>query len=359
MFTDFFAQCNNDHKLVSSSLKELYGINKYSTNIFYGLNLIWPDYDLDHSYEKYFLSWHTEQLDTHWLIKQAKAVYPKPILVANDGMVENSGVWPNNIQFVRWVTIHKQLKKAISIFGKQNNITKPTFKLSSLAFRYSQYKKFVTAYLLQHFNNNDIMLTWHNYHGKIEDLHDHPHGFGHLEDLDFEILEQVHKINFDDNYQLKDNNPVGNASWNNQAYNDALVNLTNESFHYSNTMFGYLPFRYPGPYITEKTFKPLLAGRPFVMIGQCRSLQMLEEFGFNTNFGWNTEYDSDCGDLTRIGKIFSTLNEINSTPLDDLFEQSLPAVQHNLLHVDSDDFIDICEAINGNSKQVIQDFING
>lgn len=356
MFNDFFSSASTVHGGVEHTLKEIYNITKYSKNVFFGINLIWPDFVLDDSYDRYFLSWHTEQLDTHWLIAQAKQVHPKPILVAYDGTVSKTNIWPNNIQFVRFVTLHKQLNIAVSKFGVESNPKIPQYKFSSLSSRYSQYKKFITAFMLSNIEHDSMILTWHNTLGKDEDKHDHPVGFEWLDSLNLDQLEQKHLINFVDEFDPSQ--PIDNTQWKIPPFADALINLTNESYHYSDTRINMMPARYPGPYITEKTYKPILAGRPFVAVSQCETLKMLNELGFDTNFGWNNNYDSDCGDLTRIGKIFNTILEIDSTPIGTLFEQSISAVQHNLNHITSGNLHEGCEAINRSAQQVIEDFID-
>jgi len=353
MFEDFFNPTNTAY-----SLKEIYDINDYSENVFYGVNLIWPTFDLDENFDRYFLSWHTEQIDVFWLIKQAKRVYPKKVLVVSDEYVDSSGIWPRNIEFLTWHTIGKQLDKAIDYFGINQNPSKPTFKFSSLSFRHSQYKKFVTSYMLSNISNDDMILSWHGYLGKSEDLHDHPVGFAWLDDLDFDILAQKYQINFLDDYNNSKNSPIQNSDWNMPAYTNALVNLTNESFHYSNTLINGIPVCYPFPYITEKTYKPLLAGRPFVAIGQCNTLKKLRTLGFRTDFGWDDDYDLDCGDLTRIGKIFDTISSINSCTIDKLYDDSFPAVKHNIDHIISGNLTEVCQSLNNTQRQTIQDFVN-
>jgi hypothetical protein len=342
--------------LGNNAFSEIYQIKPHSKYVFIDVDLRWPEYNLDHRYSRYFLSWHTEQLDTQWLLKQADLVYPKPIMVAYDTDVIND-YYPDNVQFVKWNTWGLQLELASSYVGINNNPTLPKYKFSSLSFRYSQYKKFITAFLLSNIDNSDMILSWHGTIGKDEDLHDHPKGLAHLDNLNFNLSKTILNFN-DDEYSWSKNRPMSNVNWKLDPGYNALVTLTNESFHYSNTIINGIETRFPGPYITEKTFKPLLAGRPFVAVGQCNTLKFLDRLGFQTNFGWDNSYDEDCGDLTRIGKIFNTITEINNATIDDLYEQSLPAVQHNLNHIKSGHLNEVCNSINAPSQQVIKDFVS-
>jgi hypothetical protein len=291
--------------LGSNAFEEIYQFKAKNNLVYIAVDLRWPDFSLDESYSRYFLSWHTEQLDTQWLLKQADLVYPKPIMVAYDTDVIND-YYPDNVQFVKWNTWGLQLSLAV---------------------------------------------------GKDEDLHGHPAGYEYLDKLDFNLSRM--QINFSDTYSWSKNNPIDNVNWRLDPGHNGLVTLTNESFHYSNTIIDNIETQFPGPYLTEKTWKPLLGGRPFISVGQCRSLKVLNEIGFNTNFGWDNQYDNDCGDLTRIGKIFNTILEINDMSINEIYEQSRPAVLHNTNHIKSGQLLDVCNEINLQTKQVIEDFVNG
>lgn len=320
-------------------------------NTFFGLNLKWPKFELPLNYGQYFLSFHTEYIDFDWAITQAHRVYPCKVILVADYNIEPWPNWPDNIETVTWISLHKQIQLLKDRLGSVKEITLPKFKVSSLSFRVSQYKKFVTSYLLKNFDHSDIILTYHNQLFKSQDLHGHPVGFKHLEDLNFDIGKTF--INFDDDF--KGNTPVENGNWLNPAYTDSLINLTNESFHYSQTVSQDILCRWPGPYLTEKTFKPLLAGRPFLVVGQYQSYKWLKNIGFDTDFGFDISYDQDPGDLTRIGALFKTLDFINQQSIFDLYESSLKSVKHNLNWIDSGNFYECCQQLNLNNKHKLQD----
>lgn len=355
--SDFF---NNGNSLETSDMmlhsifESIYGWSS-NTDAFLGINLQWPKFDLPKTYSRYFLSWHTEQLDVPWLKTQAEAVYPKPIMVAYDTNIDPS-VFPDNIKFVRWLTWHLQIAQLIQKFGACLNPLIPEYKISSLSFRVSQYKNYITAYLLEHAPHNELMLTYHNKLGKAEDLHGYPEGFPWLDSLNISELKPTW-VNFNDNYSWNNNQPVDNGGWRNQAFENALVNCTNESFHYSQSMLNGNTFNFPGPYITEKTWKPLLAARPFVSVAQCHVYQELEKLGLQFNFGFSLDFDQDPGDLTRIKDIFISLDQIISTPLSVLYEQSLDSVLHNVKSLANGDFDHVCRSINEQSRCEIQDFL--
>ena len=354
---DFFDTGNSLESspiLLNSIFKSIYDVEP-DTDCFLGVNLLWPKFDLPSNYSRYFLSWQTEQFDVHWLRQQASLVYPKSILVANDGLVDKS-IFPDNVEFVRWITWHKQIDQLVNRFGVCTDPQLPKYRLSSLSFRVSQYKRFVTAYLLKHADHQDIMLTYHGRLGKQEDLHGYPQGLPWLDELDLELTPTF--INFDDGYSIEKNKAVDNGGWLNPAFEDALVNFTNESFHYSLSQVDGREFLYPGPYLTEKTWKPLLAGRPFLSVSQWHTYRELEDLGFKFEFGFPKEFDNDSGDLTRIKDIFNSIDYILATPIRDQFEQSLDSAKHNAQHIKTGNFYSICQDRNEQVRGRIQDFLS-
>ena len=88
-------------------------------------------------------------------------------------------------------------------------------------------------------------------------------------------------------------------------------------------------------HLTEKTFKPIALGMPFVIVGTQGSLKYLRSYGFKT-FGdlWDESYDDEPDDSKRIEKIAHTLKL-----LDDLgeyrqaiFDSAQDIIRHNWNH---------------------------
>jgi hypothetical protein len=335
---------------IKSLWSELYDLD-HCPQIWLGLNLQWPSFNLPNTHSIYLISWHTEYMDIKWMIEQCKKVYPAQVICVTDWYCDLSHFGLDNLVCISVDTIHKQLQLLCSKFGIAKNPTLPKYKISSLSARFSQYKKFITAYLMGTVPHNDMILTWHNWIAKTQDLHEHPLGIDHLDSLDFSLLNDRILLNFNDDFDLSKNAPISNGNWQCDPFVDTMVNLTNESYHYSLTTFdGNTFFNNPGPYLTEKTWKPLLAGRPFLVIGQFQSYQRLRNCGLSTQFGFDVEYDNDPGDLTRIGKIFKVLDEINSLSIQELFDRSEKTCRHNL------DFIvngGLHETVNFNNKKNI------
>lgn len=70
------------------------------------------------------------------------------------------------------------------------------------------------------------------------------------------------------------------------AYHDSSLILVLESVHYNTEFF-----------VTEKTVKALLSGRPFILVGCINMLRYLHELGFKT---WNTVLDETYDQQERL-----------------------------------------------------------
>jgi hypothetical protein len=88
-------------------------------------------------------------------------------------------------------------------------------------------------------------------------------------------------------------------------------------------------------HLTEKTFKPIALGMPFVIVGTRGSLQYLRSYGFRTFDGiWDESYD-DAEDDVRIERIASLLRSLDELPAaakQELFESAHEVIEHNWNH---------------------------
>ena len=88
-------------------------------------------------------------------------------------------------------------------------------------------------------------------------------------------------------------------------------------------------------HLTEKTFKPIAMGMPFVIVGTQGSLRYLRSYGFRT-FGdlWDESYDDEPDDSKRIQKIAHTLKLLDALEehRQDIFDNAQEIVEHNWNH---------------------------
>lgn len=88
-------------------------------------------------------------------------------------------------------------------------------------------------------------------------------------------------------------------------------------------------------HITEKTFKPIAMGMPFVIVGTKGSLQYMRDYGFRTFEGiWDESYDlaEDNVRIDRIASLLRSLDELSPAGKQHLFEQCWPVIEHNWHH---------------------------
>lgn len=122
-----------------------------------------------------------------------------------------------------------------------------------------------------------------------------------------------------DNISLTfDNNPA--CSIVEEHYESTFVSLVTETL--TETVF-----------FSEKTFKPILMGHPFILVGGRGSLRKLKELGFKTFDQWWDESYDDCDDFidrcTAISKILTSLNNKNNNQLRLIRNFMKPVLKHN------------------------------
>lgn len=109
---------------------------------------------------------------------------------------------------------------------------------------------------------------------------------------------------------LKDNSPIHIESAPNLNYNLAcnittedydktFISVISETLTYEDTLF-----------ISEKTWKPIMVGHPFIILGNKGTLKFLKSIGYRTFDKWfNEDYDDDNDETIRINKIVKILTD--------------------------------------------------
>ena len=85
--------------------------------------------------------------------------------------------------------------------------------------------------------------------------------------------------------------------------------------------------------LTEKSFKPIALGMPFVLSATAGSLAYLRSYGFKT-FGdfWDESYDLETDDFVRAEKVAAVLKKLDDMSESDkqqLFQACWPIIEHN------------------------------
>ena len=89
-------------------------------------------------------------------------------------------------------------------------------------------------------------------------------------------------------------------------------------------------------HITEKTFKPIAMGMPFVLVATAGSLEYLRSYGFKT-FGhvWDESYDAIQDDHERIRAVAGLLQTLCDLSVDEriaLYHRCRETIEHNWNH---------------------------
>ena len=89
-------------------------------------------------------------------------------------------------------------------------------------------------------------------------------------------------------------------------------------------------------HLTEKTFKPIALGMPFILVAPPHSLQYLRSYGFKSfsNY-WDESYDLESDPfirLEKIAKVLGDLDRLSSVQKNDLWQEVQPIVNHNYNH---------------------------
>lgn len=197
------------------------------------------------------------------------------------------------------------------------------YKLSSLSNRVNEFRCFITAKLL---NLDGVFFTWNAQYlnNTGYDYIFSPAGWP-LRDNLIKTMFQL-KVPINNESFANDPSQVLSLSGAHSAYTESLINSINETKDNSwHQEFGVLP----GPYLTEKTWKPLINGNALLFSGQYGIQQTLENFGFEFDYPWQNNYSNIIGDLERLDRLLELIDEILKMPAKDIISGIKDSVLHN------------------------------
>lgn len=320
-------------------------------DVSYGLNLQWPgpNHIVLETSSFYLISFHTEQMDCDWLRQLALDHANSEIHVLYDGEVHLSSYWPANVRFYKYITWGQQLSNIINCWQQPTIAASKTHKISSLCHRQTQFKTYVTSLLIQQCVRNHSMISWHDTRDYTVDHHVWTGTGRNTLDHLAQYMDNHAPVLVDDWFDQSYNYPMQNSDWNHPAYTNCAFNCTNESFHYSFSYQCGHEMIFPGPYLTEKTWKPLIAGTGVFVVGQYQTYRSLRDVGFEFTYPIDLGYDEIAGDLDRIEQCLKSLTQLISYSLDDLVSMAQNSVKHNQHHILSGALEVKCQIINNAS----------
>ena len=105
-------------------------------------------------------------------------------------------------------------------------------------------------------------------------------------------------------------------------YSNTFLSLVSETSSKNNTIF-----------LSEKIWKPIIAGHPFIVNGNPGTLAVLKKLGYKTFENWWSENYDDEKDLSKrvkmIGAILEKLSKLTSEELKQIRIEMYPILKHN------------------------------
>jgi hypothetical protein len=134
-----------------------------------------------------------------------------------------------------------------------------------------------------------------------------------------EFLINNSPITIDDTYDLKFNKACDISKGD---YEKTFMSVVSETLVDEDTLF-----------ITEKTWKPIMVGHPFMILGNKGTLKYLKSIGYKTFSHWiNEEYDDILDSATRSIKIVEELEKLSKKSVEELMEirkEMMEICKHN------------------------------
>ena len=308
------------------------------------------------NYKNILISFHTEFYHYDKLIHFFNLHADCDFLLISDGDA-NGHIWPDHVTYCSWVTWHQQLSVVVNRYGYNQEKRFPTKRLSALSRRNDFNRAAIIAYLMNEYDLTDCIVSWHNIDYGISPWYfDASAGVPDRiwRYLSSEKFSQLTKL-FADGPLVLPNLPITNGDWRKPAYLDAILNLTNEGVY--GTMFDQDKC-YTTPYLTEKTWKPLIARQPFLPIGQGNTLTHLSKLGMNFDYGVNLDFDQCKHDFDRMIKIYDLLEHIKNMEFNSLLNKFQPSADHNLEIIINGEFSKKCQEYNNANFDLVAEWVS-
>jgi hypothetical protein len=321
---------------------ELSWVKELPNTVYLNMWLGWPTHDLPPGYDSYIVSFHLEAVDTDWVDRQCQQIQA-PIIVLHDGSYND---WPHadNLYPICYYYYHNQVEKIHNWHGKVTTVNQyPKYLASAYCSRISQSKLIIFTALSEYIDQTHTRLTLSDWLEPKNVHYFQPTGNTTLDQLTEVFWKKYfgQTIKHDD-YNLSLNYQQHTSNYQKPEYRNTALHFTNESFHYS-LMGNYV---YPGPFVTEKTLKCLVAGQAFVPVGQFDTYGHLGQLGFEFDYGFDTSWDKDPGNISRLESLVKLIKELSTWSAQDIIQATIDSTRHNLEHVNSGNFAKICQSHN-------------
>lgn len=203
-----------------------------------------------------------------------------------------------------------------------------TYKISCLNNRAAVHRYYMSALLSK---NKNIFLTF-NEPKILNDLKDD--GVLNINEFDQKFKTLLDKQLIFLNKTKK--NYLDNTNTNGTILNPDVQNSDNVYDYITNSFVNLVTettFDNNFRYVSEKTLKPMLCYRPFIMLGPPGNLRLIKSFGFRTfSPWWDESYDNIKDQNLRFKKVYELTQEIgkkNKKELSKMLKDMKPVLVHN------------------------------
>jgi|688.fasta_scaffold300261_2 hypothetical protein len=299
--------------------------------------------------------------------------YPELMLLANS-YPEVNFIWladldvydyplPLNVTFVQyrhwyiWLEYFHDCILLEQIPKVKNKVI--DYRFSSLSFKGRQWRALMTA-ALHTYSKAESFITWHNADAVDLDMHyiETVRNDSRFSSLDWDFLRSV--IVFDE-WDMKKTPMQCISSYKNPAYEKSAINISNETD--SNSWYCTPQGNYtrPGPYLTEKTWKPLITGTVLLNSGQASTYKFLEQQYHLPCSKYNLHMDYDCiinDDFGRFAKLVEEIKRLSLIPLKELVDANIDACQAIQDLVLDPDYVSSLRQFNKTQDYLVSNFLH-
>lgn len=265
---------------------------------------------------------------------------------------------PHNLEFVEYRFAYCEMAQFLELF--RDAVTpvknkKYKYKFSSLSHRVRQFRAVMTAKLLT-MAKHESLISWHNENNSTSGIHEYliesVKNMAYFKDLDWSFLHTT--ITPDEWNGTKNDLPHFILDPRYPAYNEAFINITNETFWFGWHAIDDKKYITPGPYLSEKTWKCVGSGTMFINTGQPFTYKFLKEvYGIPLNFDIGLDFDNIPGDIDRLKALCDLIDDIQSRNLEDLIESNIDACDEMQQWILQPGLVESFEQFNQQQNQLI------
>lgn len=321
---------------------------KNPERIWLGDNLIWPNTVPESNYDTYVFGFFGENFDYHYLEQVNQQLADKKILVLTS-CPDTSRFELDNIKTFYVEHLHTYLR----LYPKQpvQPIAKRTHRIGMLSGIARHHRVLALAKLLTlepnafySFNSQTVSqeCTDERFRQTMRHIILSDHIPADIQSCVDQLLLGKLDCVITHNKGL-----LGNWSIDNAAYTDCQFNISAETAYYSHPKNVW-------QYLTEKTFKCLVSGTPFAVLGQKNSHQRLMDLGFKIAYCDRVMKFDGVEDQDRIYKFFDYLEWL----VDNLDVEHLQQVAEFNYNYVYGNFYSVCNTHNLSQAEKILSYIH-